>query len=86
MDCSLGKFVADALDLVFEGAVLRHLSLDNVNGGKNGRVVSAEDLRDILQGEGCHAADHVDRDVTRKRDLIRAFFTLDVLHGDVIPL
>ena len=32
------EFVADAGDLVFEGAVLRHFSVDHVDGGEKRRV------------------------------------------------
>ena len=64
-----GKFVADAVDLVLEGAVARHLAFDHVDGGKDGCMVSSEDLCGILQGKVRYVADHVDGDMTCKCDL-----------------
>ena len=81
-----GKFVADVCDLVFKRAVLCHLALDDVDGGKDRRVVAAKDLRRVLEREIGHVADHVNGDMAGKRDLGGTLFALDILDADVIAL
>ena len=81
-----GKFVANAVDFVFERAVARHLALDYVDGGKDGRVIASENFCRVLQGEICYVADDVNGDVARERDLRSALLAFDVLDADVIAL
>ena len=80
-----GKFITDAVDFVFEGAVARHFALDHVDGGKNGRMISSEDLSRVLQRKVRHVADHVDGDMACQRDFGGSLFALDVLDGNVVP-
>ena len=81
-----GKFVADAVDLVLECAVAGHLAFDHVDGGKDGRMISSEDLCGILQRKIRYVADHVDGDMTCKCDLGGSLLALDVFDGNIITL
>ena len=81
-----GKFVADAVDFVFKRAIARHLTLDYVNRGKDGRVIASENFCRVLQGEVGYVTDDVNGDVARECDLRGTLFALDVFDADVIAL
>ena len=80
------KFVTDAVDFIFERAVIGHLAFDHVNGREDRRVISAEDFCRILQRQIGDVSNDVDGNVSCESDLRRAFFALDILDGNVISL
>ena len=78
------ELIADAVDFVLEGAVLRHFVFDDIDGGENRRMVPAENFRCILKRNIGDAPNDINGDMARERDLIGSFFAFDVLDGDVV--
>lgn len=70
------KFIADAVDLVFEGAVLRHFVFDYVDGGENRRMVASEYFCRILKGNIGYAANHIDRNMPGQGDFVVGMFAM----------
>lgn len=59
----LHKFIADAVDFIFKGAVLRHFVFDYIDGGENRCMVAAEYFCRVLEGNIGYAANDVDCDM-----------------------
>ena len=82
----LRKFVADAVDFVFEGAVVSHLAFDYIDGREDRGMISSEYFCRILQRQVGDISDHIDGNVAGKSNFRRSFFALDIFNGNVVTL
>ena len=74
------KFIADAVDFIFKGAVLRHFVFDYIDGGENRRMVAAEYFRRVLEGNIGYAANDVDCNMSGQGNFVGSLFPFDILY------
>lgn len=78
------KFIADAVDFILEGAVLRHFVFDHVNGSENRRMVTPKYFRRVLKRNVSYASNDINRYMPWQGDFVGSLFSLDVFHRYVV--